>query len=71
LPNTGQYFWEYDPRSPRQIFLRLEARDEAGNIGIDQLKEPIKVEGLEPKGQIRGFSPLPGSSSGLSVPAIR
>ncbi len=57
LPNTGQYFWEYDPRSPRQIYLRLEARDEAGNIGIDQLNEPIRVEGLEPKGQIRGFSP--------------
>jgi hypothetical protein len=57
LPNTGQYFWEYDPRSPRQIFLRLEARDEAGNVGIDQLNEPIRVEGLEPKGQIRGFAP--------------
>jgi hypothetical protein len=56
LPNTGQYFWEYDPRSPRQIYLRLEVRDEAGNVAIDQLSEPIKVEGLEPKGQIRGFS---------------
>lgn len=55
LPNTGQYFWEYDPRSPRQIYLRLEARDEAGNVGIDQLNEPIRVEGLEPKGQIRGL----------------
>lgn len=57
LPNSGQFFWEYDPRSPRQIYLRLEARDEAGNVGIDQLNEPIRVEGLEPKGQIRGFSP--------------
>ena len=28
-------------------------------IGIDQLTEPIKVEGLEPKGQIRGFNPGP------------
>jgi hypothetical protein len=71
LPNTGQYFWEYDPRSPRQIYLRLEVRDEAGNIGIDQLREPIKVEGLEPKGQIRGFSPLPATSSGAASPAIR
>jgi hypothetical protein len=59
LPNTGLYYWEYDPRSPRQIYLRLEVRDEAGNIGIDQLTEPIKVEGLEPKGQIRGFNPGP------------
>lgn len=57
IPNTGQFFWEYDPRSPRQIYLRLEARDDAGNVAIDQLHEPIRVEGLEPKGQIRGFSP--------------
>jgi hypothetical protein len=64
LPNTGQYFWEYDPRSPRQIFLRLEVRDEAANIAIDQLTEPIKVEGLEPKGQIRGFNPGPESIRG-------
>ncbi|HEX5104730.1 MAG TPA: hypothetical protein VFV87_13005, partial [Pirellulaceae bacterium] len=59
LPNTGQYFWEYDPRSPRQMYLRLEVRDEAGNVSIDQLTEPIKVEGLEPKGRIRGFNPGP------------
>jgi hypothetical protein len=64
LPNTGQYYWEYDPRSPRQIFLRLEVRDEAANIAIDQLTEPIKVEGLEPKGQIRGFNPGPENIRG-------
>ena len=63
-PTPGQYFWEYDPRSPRQIFLRLEVRDDAGNIAIDQLTEPIKVEGLEPKGQIRGFNPGPVSPRG-------
>jgi hypothetical protein len=57
LPNTGQYYWEFDPRSPRQIYLRLEVRDDAGNTAIDQLTEPIKVEGLEPKGRIRGFNP--------------
>jgi hypothetical protein len=62
LPNVGQYSWEFDPRSPRQIYLRLEVRDEAGNIAIDQLTEPIKVEGLEPKGRIRGFNPAPESS---------
>lgn len=62
LPNIGQYAWEFDPRSPRQIYLRLEVRDEAGNIAIDQLTEPIKVEGLEPKGRIRGFNPAPESS---------
>jgi hypothetical protein len=56
LPNSGQYFWEFDPRSPRQIYLRLEVRDEAGNTAVDQLTEPILVEGLQPKGRIRGFN---------------
>ncbi|MBW8886084.1 MAG: hypothetical protein JF612_15210, partial [Planctomycetia bacterium] len=64
LPNTGEYFWEYDPRSPRQIYLRLEVRDDAGNVAIDQLTEPIKVEGLEPKGQIRGFKPAGDNNRG-------
>jgi hypothetical protein len=58
LPNTGQYWWDPQPRLPRQLFLRLEVRDEAGNVAIDQLTEPIRVEGLEPKGRIRGLSPL-------------
>ena len=57
LPGTGQYYWDFDPRSPRLIYLRLEVRDEAGNTTIDQLTEPIKVEGLQPKGRIRGFLP--------------
>jgi len=72
LPNTGQYFWEFDPRSPRQIFLRLEARDEAGNVAIDQLTEPIKVEGLEPKGRIRGFNTGPENArSAYRTPLFR
>ena len=31
---------------------------------IDQLTEPIKVEGLEPKGQIRGFKPAGENNRG-------
>ncbi len=69
IPNTGHFLWEYDPRSPRQIYLRLEARDDAGNIAIEQLTEPIKVEGLEPKAQIRGFSPSP--PTGPAPPSSR
>lgn len=69
IPNTGSFLWEYDPRSPRQIYLRLEARDDAGNITLEQLTEPIKVEGLEPKAQIRGFSPAP--PTGPAPPSSR
>ena len=65
LPNTGQYFWRFDPRSPRQIFLKLEVRDEAGNVAADQLADPINIEGLTPKGRIRSLTPA-GESNGES-----
>lgn len=64
LPNTGQYYWQFDPRSPRQIYLRLEVRDEAGNVAVDALADPINVEGLTPKGRIRSLTPTePGTGS--------
>jgi hypothetical protein len=71
IPNTGHFLWEYDPRSPRRIYLRLEVRDDAGNIGIDQLTEPIKVEGLEPKAQIRGITPVPAGRGAFRTPLFR
>ena len=71
LPNSGQYLWEYDPRSPRLLYLRLEVRDEAGNLAIDQLSEPIRVEGLQPKGRIRGFLPSDAPSGTLPQPQYR
>jgi hypothetical protein len=57
LANDGQYYWPVDPRIPPQIYLRLEVRDEAGNVGTDQLTQPISIEGLAPKGRIRGILP--------------
>jgi hypothetical protein len=58
LPNTGAYSWQVDPRTPQVIYLRLEVRDEAGNVGIDQLREPITLEGLQPKAHVRGIQPV-------------
>jgi hypothetical protein len=71
LPNSGQYYWEFDPRSPRNIFLRLEVRDEAGNVAIDQLTEPIRIEGLQPKGRIRGFMPAGSPGEAFRAPQFR
>lgn len=60
LPNTGEYFWAADPRTPQQVYLRIEVRDSAGNQGIDQLERPIRLEGLIPRGRIRSFRPIGG-----------
>lgn len=61
LPNTGNYFWEFDPRIRRQLFIRLEAQDEAGNLSVDQLTDPILIEGLAPRGRIRDLAPQTNS----------
>jgi hypothetical protein len=55
LPNSGQYYWAADPRIPRRIYLRIEARDEAGNLAEHQISEPISTAGLVPQGRIRGI----------------
>jgi hypothetical protein len=39
------------------LFLRLEATDEAGNLSVDQLTDPIQIEGLAPRGRIRDLAP--------------
>ncbi|MEL7263737.1 MAG: hypothetical protein AAFP69_02840, partial [Planctomycetota bacterium] len=53
--NSGQYQWPADPRLPRRIYLRVEATDQAGNVGSATLQRPIDVQGLAPKARIRGF----------------
>lgn len=58
LPNDGLYPWQADPRMPRKIYLRMEVRDQAGNVGTFQLGDAISVEGLSPQGRIRGLRPL-------------
>ena len=58
LPNSGEYGWPADPRLPDRVFLRLEVRDAAGNAAVDQLTEPVELEGLAPKAHIRSILPL-------------
>jgi hypothetical protein len=58
LPNDGQYYWRVDSSVPAQFYLRLQARDEAGNVGTHQLDQPLQSAGLTPKGRIRGLEPV-------------
>jgi hypothetical protein len=58
LPNSGLYYWPIDPRIPEQVYLRLEIRDEAGNVAFEQFRDPISISGLTPKARIRAVRPL-------------
>jgi hypothetical protein len=43
LENTGRYTWTSQNRLPPRIFLRLEIRDEAGNIRPYETREPVAL----------------------------
>ena len=56
--NNSRYVWPADPSLPATIYLRLEAFDSAGNVGVHLLDTPIDVQGLAPRGRIQGFRPI-------------
>jgi hypothetical protein len=64
LDNTGQYAWRPDGRVPERIYLRIEARDEAGNIGSADGAEPITLERIRPEGRLRGVRSVIDTATG-------
>jgi hypothetical protein len=55
LANSGRFTWNLPPNLPSRVFLRLTARDTAGNVGIAETREPVLVDLCEPEIQIVGF----------------
>ncbi len=53
LENSGSYSWRVEGRVPPIVYLRLEARDEAGNIATYDQPEPVSLDRARPQGHIR------------------
>jgi hypothetical protein len=51
LTNSGRYIWTVG-RIPARVYLRVVARDMAGNIGFDETAEPVTVDLTEPEATI-------------------
>ena len=58
LRNEGRYVWKPTPDVPDRIFLRIDALDKAGNVGVHILSQAIDVSGLVPRGTIHGVVPV-------------
>src|SRR5262249_37068131 len=58
LENTGNYLWRLERGVPQRLFLRLEVRDEAGNLSVFETPEAIGIDRQRPQGHIRGIRPL-------------
>jgi hypothetical protein len=57
LENTGRYRWQMPPGIPFRFFVRVEATDQAGNVGVLDLPEPAIVDLHQPKGFILDVEP--------------
>jgi hypothetical protein len=57
LDNSGRYQWSLRPGSPATMYVRVEAKDLAGNVGIAQTPMPIHLDMVRPTVQIVDVKP--------------
>ena len=62
LPNTGRYVWKMPDHLPYLVYLRLEARDLAGNLAVAQTPKPILVDLQEPEVKLLDITPPPDAN---------
>lgn len=58
LSNSGQFKWPVTNRIPKNVFLRIEAIDAAGNKNVHQTAQAVDLSGLNPRGMIRSVRPI-------------
>lgn len=56
LPNSGRHAWQLPQRIPGEVYLRLIARDAAGNSSVAQTPKPVLVDLSVPEGVITGIN---------------
>jgi hypothetical protein len=52
IENSGRYLWTVDQSIDRPVYVRLEARDLAGNVGHVDLEQPLQIDLLKPTARI-------------------
>ncbi|MGQ0637275.1 MAG: hypothetical protein ACT4QC_21920 [Planctomycetaceae bacterium] len=48
IENTGSHIWTIDGSVPTKLYVRIEARDEAGNVQSAETPHPVLVKSGEP-----------------------
>jgi hypothetical protein len=62
LPNTGQYSWKLPSNFPtHRVYIRVTARDTAGNVGEVHSPHPILVDLNKPVAKIHGIIGAPAA----------
>ena len=59
LPNTGKYSWKVPAGLPPRVYLKVTAKDAAGNATEQVTREPILVDLTKPRAKITGIGSTP------------
>jgi hypothetical protein len=70
LENTGEYSWQLERQLPSRVYLRVEARDLAGNLAAYQTSEPVTIDLPQPIGRPGAVEPL-GPTANEPAPGYR
>jgi hypothetical protein len=62
VENTGRYVWQMPSGVPYRFYVRVEARDQAGNVGEAQTQNAVLVDLSRPKARVLDVSPAPATS---------
>ncbi len=62
LPNSGQFSWRVPAGLPPRVYLKVSARDAAGNVREVITREPVLVDLVKPRAKISGIVPPAASS---------
>jgi hypothetical protein len=63
LENTGEYSWRVERYVPGKFYLRVEARDTAGNLAAFQTREPVEFSPLNLTSRLRSAEPLDSATA--------
>ena len=58
LENTGEYAWRVERHVPSRFYLRVEARDVAGNLAAYQTREAVEFSTSNIAGRLRSAQPV-------------
>jgi hypothetical protein len=64
-PNSGSYEWSVGPGVPAKLYLRLTARDAAGNVSRAESPQPIIVDLAKPRARIVDVESVQSGQPGL------
>jgi hypothetical protein len=68
VANTGEYRWKVSDRIPKQVYLRLIAKDKASNLGEARSKLRVVLDLIEPEGRLTGVEKMPEDTRPPTVP---